>query len=311
MVRATQCRVRHRIEAFAAPRPTPLLRVAGVVEIAPQAPQIGADAPGLGEQAARRHRVAHDHGFAGAHDAGLLDRDGFAVRPQVFGMIDVDAGDDGAVRIEGIDRIEPPAHADLEDHEIEFGHREHPGDGQQRELKIGQAHVAARLLHRLEMRQQRAALHHLTVDPAALLEVHQVRLRIQPDAVARLQRNRLQHGAGRPLPVGAGHRDQRSLEVQAQTFLDAAHALERHVDLLRVQALAACQPAVQGRGQVGGVRGHGHEGYGHARRPLPGQCVKVNAPRGVSGNSVATRSGPHAWAAPARAHRAQTTASAL
>ena len=69
-------------------------------------------------------------------------------------MIDVDAGDDRAVGIEGIDGVEAAAHADLEDHQIERGRGQQARDRQQGEFEVGQADVTARVLDSFEMRQQ-------------------------------------------------------------------------------------------------------------------------------------------------------------
>ena len=42
-----------------------------------------------------------------------------AVGAEELGVVDVDAGDDGAVGVEGVDRVEPAAEAHLEDHQVE------------------------------------------------------------------------------------------------------------------------------------------------------------------------------------------------
>ena len=76
-------------------------------------------------------------------------------RAEVLGVVDVDAGDHRAVGVEGVDRVEAPAEADLEDHQVERRRREQARDRQQRELEVGQRDVAARALDRLEVRQQR------------------------------------------------------------------------------------------------------------------------------------------------------------
>ena len=50
---------------------------------------------------------------------------------QILDVVEVDAGEDRAVGIEDIDRIERPPRPDFEDDEIELRRREQPGDGQQ------------------------------------------------------------------------------------------------------------------------------------------------------------------------------------
>ena len=134
--------------------------------------------------ALRRHRVAHDRRPAAPEDARLLAADRLAVVAEDLGVVDVDAGEDRAVGIEDVDRVEAAAQADLEDDQIERRAGEQPHDGEQRELEVGQRDVAARRLDRLEVRQQGGAVDAAAVDAAALLEADEMRLREQPDAIA-------------------------------------------------------------------------------------------------------------------------------
>jgi hypothetical protein len=177
---------------------------------------------------------------------GLLATDRFAVRAQVLGVIEIDAGDHRAIGVNAVDGIEPPAEAHFQDNQIQRLGRQAQHDGQRGELEIRQLHITARRFDGLEMRQQRFGLHRLAVDPAALLEMHQVRLDVEPDLVAGLQGDSLQHRAGRTLAIGAGnHHDRHIAEFQAQLVAQADHAGERHVDRLRMQALAVGEPFVK------------------------------------------------------------------
>ena len=94
--------------------------------------------------------------------------------------------------------------------------REQARDREKRELEVGQPDVAARRLDRVEMRQQGRRVDAVAVDPAALLEVHEVRLRVQPDAIAGRQRDRFEHRAGRALAVRAGDDDHRRRERECR-----------------------------------------------------------------------------------------------
>jgi hypothetical protein len=118
LVGAAQRRIGQPAVAPAAARPAPLLLVAGHVEVGAEAPQVGADGVGVVDHALRRHRVAHDGGLAGAQDAGLLEADALAVGAEVFHVVEVDAGDDRAVGVDDVDRVEPAAQADLEDRHV-------------------------------------------------------------------------------------------------------------------------------------------------------------------------------------------------
>ena len=53
-----------------------------------------------------------------------------AVGAEVLDVVDVDAGDDGAVGVEDVDRVEAAAEADLEDHQVERRRREQARDRQ-------------------------------------------------------------------------------------------------------------------------------------------------------------------------------------
>ena len=119
-------------------------------------------------------------------------------------------------------------------------------DGQRGELEVGQRDVLPRGLDPLEMRHQRLRRDDLAVDAAALLEMHEVRRGVDAGAIARLQRDRLQHGAGRALAVGAGHGDHRAVEAQAHPRGHGLHALQAQLYRLGVQAFAVRQPVLQG-----------------------------------------------------------------
>ena len=73
--------------------------------------------------------------FAGAGRCRpFSETDGFAVRTQPVGMVEVDGGDNGQVGIVGIDGVEPPAQADFQDDGLDpSGGEDLPG-GQGAEL---------------------------------------------------------------------------------------------------------------------------------------------------------------------------------
>ena len=89
---------------------------------------------------------------------GLLAADRFAVGAEVLHVVEVDAGDDGAVGIDDVDRVEPPAQADFEDRHVERRRGQQAHDRQRRELEIGERHVLARRFDALEVRHQRVGL---------------------------------------------------------------------------------------------------------------------------------------------------------
>ena len=156
-------------------RPAPLLLVALQGKVAPVQPQVGANGIGVRSQGGGRLWVAHNGRFARAHDAGFFGADGFARFAQKFGVVDVDAGDDGAVGIDQVHGVQPSAQAHLKNHGIQPGAGQTVQNRQCGEFEIGQRRAATGLLHMGKMPGQRGGVHRLVVDLAAFGKVHQVR----------------------------------------------------------------------------------------------------------------------------------------
>ena len=253
LVGAAQCRIGQAVESLVAAAPGPLLLVTLEVVVAAQPPQISAHLIGTRLQRCRRLRVADHHRAAGPHDAGLLAPDGLSGIPKVLGVVQRNAGDQRTVGVHRVDGVQPPAHAHLQNHQVQLGCRQCPHDGQRGELEPGQRDLAAGHLNRCEVRQQRLGAGHVAVDAAALFKVHQVRLDVEPHPVAGLQRHRLQHRAGRAFAVGAGHADHRHTKAQVEPVAHRDHPVQRHVDGHGMQLLAVGEPASQGGGMRHGL----------------------------------------------------------
>jgi hypothetical protein len=273
LIGAAQCRVSQSGVTPAASGPVPLLLVATAMEIAPGPVQVGTDLERAVEHALRRHRIADNDRAAGAHDAGLLVADGLAVGAEELDMVDIDAGDDRAGRLDDVDRVQPAAQADLEDHEVELRARQRQHDRQRGELEVAQADLglvgamaAARELDIGKGRQQRVGRDGLALDAAALLEMHQVRRGVEAGAIAGLLVDGFEQGTGRALAVGAADDDDRTGRLQAATLVEAlrhlAHPVQPHVDGLGMNALAMGKPVGQGLGQV-----LGHDRNGKRQDP--------------------------------------------
>ena len=102
-----------------------------MVEVAAHQPQVGPDRGGVRHDAGRRQRVADDGRLAGAHDAAPSRRPiDLAVGPKVLHVIEGNAGDHRAVGVEGIDRVEAPAQAHLQDHQVQRRQGQQPRDRQ-------------------------------------------------------------------------------------------------------------------------------------------------------------------------------------
>jgi len=197
----------------------------------------------------RGHGVAHDGWAPRAHNARLLPANALAVRAQKLCVVDVDAGDDGAVGVDHVRGIQASSEADFENRHIQQRMAHQAQDGQGGELKIRKRDLIAVLdsggLHCLKMRYQIGRRDDFAMHPAALFKVHQMRRGVHAGAITCLQRHRLQHGAGRSFAVGARHRDHRALEPQCHAAGDFRDPVQAHVDIAGVQLLAVAQPAFQ------------------------------------------------------------------
>ena len=164
-------------------------------------------------------------------------------------MIDVDAGDDGAVGIDDVGGVQPAAQPHFQDGHIQQRMAHQPQDGQRGELKIGQRNIIAIerscAFHRFKVRYQIRSIYSFAMHAAALFKMHQVRRGVDPGAKTGLLGHGLQHGAGRTLAIGACNGDDRAVKTQAHAGGHLTDPLQAHVDVLRVQPLAMAEPAFQ------------------------------------------------------------------
>ena len=245
LVGTTQGRIGQPGITTATPCPAPLLAVTLIVEVMTKAPEVCADLGRVIEHTLWRHGVAHDHRSAWTHDAGLLAANGFAVITQNGGVVDINAGDDGAVSIHHVRSVEPAAQAHFQNGDIQLGQTQHAQDGQRGELKIRQQDfftLQACGFHGFKVRQKVLSLGDFTVNAATLLKMHQVWRGIDAGLIARLQGHGLQHGTGRALAVGASHRNDGAVKLQRHALRDFAYTLQAHGNVLWMNLLAVRKP---------------------------------------------------------------------
>jgi hypothetical protein len=94
---------------------------------------------------------------AGRRDPSLLACDRLEVRAQPFRVIDPERNDDRDVGVDDVYRVEPPAHADLEDNRVRPGGIENQERRERIELEKGQGIRSERIGDALERRDKRAA----------------------------------------------------------------------------------------------------------------------------------------------------------
>src|SRR5690606_4066057 len=130
----------------------PLLAVAGIIEILAEQPQVRADLPGVVYERLRRHGVGADGRAARTEDMGLLPTDLFPGVAQILGVVYVHAGDDGAIRIDDVHRVQAPAQADFQHGRVHALFLEQQQGGQRGELEVRQGDVLARSVDARELR---------------------------------------------------------------------------------------------------------------------------------------------------------------
>ena len=98
----------------------------------------------------RRVRLGDHRGPPGAKDACFLAADFFARRPEVIDVIDADAREHSAIRIDHVDRIQASAQAHFEDCGLDFLARKEPQRRERAELEVGQRRFTAHCFYRFE-----------------------------------------------------------------------------------------------------------------------------------------------------------------
>src|SRR5262249_30090864 len=152
LARAPQRRMRESAAA-AVPAPIhPLLPLRHEPEIAADQLQVRSDRDGVIENAPGRIRV-RDYGWPTRPEyPGFLPSYGLAGIAKVVHVIEIHGSQHGAVGVERVDRVEPPAEAHLEDHGVEGTQCEDLPGRQRAELEICQRDLPSRTLDFLEGR---------------------------------------------------------------------------------------------------------------------------------------------------------------
>jgi hypothetical protein len=160
------------------------------------------------DEARRRIGIAVDRGTSATEDARLLEADRLAVVAEEGLVVEVDAHDDGDVGVDDVDRIEPPAEAHLEDEPVDLGVRKSPAR-ERAELEVRERRVATRRFHALEAADELVVAASDAIDAHALVVAREVGDVYRPDAVAGLDEDALEVGAGRTLAVRSADGDAR------------------------------------------------------------------------------------------------------
>src|SRR5690606_38472363 len=140
-----------------------------------------------------------------------------------------DAGNDGAVGVHQIDRVQAPAQSDFQYRYIQLAFFEQHQSGQRRVFEITQGDLAARAFDLMELIDDVLVARLLAINPDTLIEVDEVGRRVGADLVAGRQQHGLEHGAGGALAIGPAHRDLHERQRQLQLVRHGAYAVQAKI----------------------------------------------------------------------------------
>ena len=226
----------------------------GKTEIDTKAQEARADAGRHFAHAGGRLRIGTDRGATGTEDMRLFPADLLARIAEILLVIQVNAGEDRAVGIDDVDRIQAPAQTHFEHSAIETRGGEQREHRQGGEFEISEQNGRIAQTRRLDLRKgagQRGIADLGAGDARAFVESQQVWRGVQAGAVAASAQDRVKHGAGRTLAVGAAHDDGHASKRKTHASPHQGHPLKAELDAARMQLLDIGEP----RGQRGiGIR---------------------------------------------------------
>ena len=198
---------------------------------------------------------AADNGDAGLDDPGFLEGDLPERRAEMLLVVPGDRGDDRDERADDVGRVEPAAHPDLEDRDVDPALGElHERKGRQ-DLEVGRVIGEPAFGHQAvdhglqlrEPRQESRRRDRSPVDTDPLLDSGEVRRRIEPRPEPVRPRDPVQHGRDRAFAVRPGHVDGEEAVLRvAQGRAERRDVLEAELDPEMLEA-AEIVPAL-GRG---------------------------------------------------------------
>ena len=218
---------------------------AEIAKILTQDLEVGAQLGGVLQQSGWWIGIGADGHLGRAQDAGLFPRNGGARVAQLFGVIDVDGGDDGAVAVMDVGGIQAPAQADFQDDDVDMlCGKTFPG-GQGAHLEIGELGVAGLTcaFDACEGVTEGGIADGALGDAYALVVMQQMWRGVQTDTIAGAAEDLFQHGAGRALAIGAGHGDHRAPGLLLQLLADLAYTFQPQFDAVGPQGVAAFDEA--------------------------------------------------------------------
>ena len=227
------------------------------IEIRAEIANLRADLPRRIRKTRRRIFVAAHRRAPAPQNARFFAPDRIARAAQIFDMIERDIGDCRDFGVDQINRVQPPAQPDFQNHRVRARAGENPQRGQCREFEISQFFIerAPRRVDGFERGQQRVVFDFDAVDSNPLVKAKKMRRAVAADAQAARAQRRFEQRANRTLAVGAADDDGGNRRRQIQRARDPLRARKPQSNVARINAGDGRKPIVD-RARRRGARAH-------------------------------------------------------
>ena len=195
--RALQGRQRQiNFQAAVVGLPLPAINAGEIGKLVVELQQFCANVFSVLPQRMRRRVLPKNGGLACAENARFFFGDLLQCVAQIGLVFQVHAGNNGAVGIKNIHRIQPPAQAYFQNHHIHLMQPENIHRCQGVKFKIGERHIATRGFNALKRGNNVVIAHGLAVDGDAFVKAQQMRAGERANFVARCGVDVRQKSAG-------------------------------------------------------------------------------------------------------------------
>ena len=203
------------------------------------------DFPGVRNERRRCIGIGAHRGLSRPIDAGLLIPDLFPGIAQKRHMINTDRADNAAVRVNGVHRVKTSAQADFQNDGIGLLAHEKPQNRESRKFKIREGQLPALGFHPCHGFGKHRIRCLFPVHECPFIKPQQVRRRMHTDLVSRMTQNAFGERTRASLTVGARHRENRAVKMNAHPVNHGLHPRESHVDGFYIEVFSVMKPVVQ------------------------------------------------------------------
>ena len=147
-------------------------------------------------------------------------------------MVNSDRGHNGNRGINRIDGVKPSSKPDLKHHRVKLRVHKELQNAQRREFEVRENQVTTLLFHLLKHAAEFFICCLTPEKPGPLIKPQHMRRRMHSDPETGRPENRFEHRAGAPLPVCAGHGENRAVKVNAHPGDHFRHPAEPKINHL-------------------------------------------------------------------------------